>query len=587
MTLAMTGHPVVPGIAVGQAHIMRRSELNIGEYRIDAGQVEAECERLHTALKVTRASLDDLASRLGDTAGHAAEEIIRTHVAMLSDPSVTRTVEEHIREDLCNAEWALQRYLESLLSRMDRIDDPYIRERGRDAEEVVQRVQEALSRQQSAAPLPGVPDRLGDTLVIATELAPGELAALHQRGVAGIVTEHGSPHSHTAILARSLGIPAVMGVHRGQSLVRENETLVLDGHYGVVFADPEESIRRHYLRKQTESDRFREKLAGVRERPSVSLDGVEIRLMANAERHEDLELARSDGADGVGLFRTEFMFMEGRPPGEEAQYRRFREALEVVAPGLLTIRTLDLGADKGADLLDFENLRSSQNPALGLRAVRLCLREMDVFTTQLRAILRASAHGPVACLIPMLTSVGELHAVKALIERCREDLSREGRAYDPDMPIGGMIEVPAAALALHLLARELDFISVGTNDLIQFALATDRVDEQVAHLYDPQHPGVLKLLRNVFDSARAAGCPVSVCGELAGDRQYTRLLLALGLTEFSMAPRHLLEVKRVITETDVSLARHSLDAWEKGSARDGSGSLVDHIDRVQSRGAEE
>jgi phosphotransferase system enzyme I (PtsI) len=443
-------------------------------------------------------------------------------------------------------------------------------------------VQELLASEQSEQALSPLPDRLGETLVIATELTPGELAALHERGVAGVITEHGSPHSHTAILARSLGIPTVMGVRRGQTLIREGEQLVLDGHYGVVFAAPEESILKHYLQKQAESDRFLQSLEAVRDLPSRSRDHQQVRLMANAERSEDLELAMRSGARGVGLFRTEFIFLKGSPPDEESQYQQYRGALETIDNGRLTLRTLDLGADKSAEMLDFEGLRGKANPALGLRAVRLCLRELDLFKTQLRAILRTSAHGKVSCLIPMLTSAHEVEAVRSLLNEAREELTREGIAFDPEMPLGGMIEVPAAALALRELSQQLDFLSIGTNDLIQYALATDRVDEQVAHLYDPQHPGVVQLLLQIFNSTQALGIPVSVCGELAGDRRFTRLLLALGLTEFSMQPRNLLEVKQVITETDVKLARQSLQEWLNDHRLAEESSLAHYLDRAQS-----
>lgn len=581
MTLALSGHAVVGGIAVGQTHIIQHNELDIGEFRINPDQVSGEISRLQDALRSARQNLDEVASRIRDSSGSAAEEIIRTHITMLADSSLSDSTIGYIRDQLCNAEWALQLYLETLLTEFRKINDSYIRSRGEDVTQVVQMVQEILASEQSGKPLSQLPDRLGQTLVVATELTPGELGALHERGVAGVITEHGSPHSHTAILARSLGIPTVMGVHRGQTLIREGEQLILDGHYGVVFADPEESILKHYLQKQAESDRFIKSLEAIRDLPAQSRDHRSIRLMANAERPEDLQLAMRSGAEGVGLFRTEFIFLKGSPPDEESQYLQYRAALDAVGNGRLTLRTLDLGADKSAEMLDFESLRSMANPALGLRAVRLCLRELDIFKTQLRAILRTSAHGRVSCLIPMLTSAHEVQAVRSLLDEAREELTCEGIAFDPDMPLGGMIEVPAAALALPELSRQLDFLSIGTNDLIQYALATDRVDEQVAHLYDPQHPGVVQLLAQIFSSTQSLGIPVSVCGELAGDRRFTRLLLALGLTEFSMQPRNLLEVKQVITETDVSVARLSLQEWLADRSLADQSSLTHFLDKAQ------
>lgn len=581
MTIALSGHAVVGGIAVGQTHIIQQNELDIGEFRIETEQVELEIRRLREALLAVGNKLEGLASRIGESAGKAAEEIIRTHQAMIADSSLAETTVGFIRDQHCNAEWALQLYLESLLVEFRKIDDPYIRSRGDDAVQVVKMAQEALASELSEQSLQTLPDRLGETLVIATDLTPGELASLHERGVAGVITEHGSPHSHTAILARSLGIPTVMGVRRAQTLVRESESLILDGHYGVVFADPEESILKHYMQKQAESVRFIRSLEAVREMPSLSRDQLPIRLLANAERDEDLKMAVDAGAEGVGLFRTEFLFLKGQPPDEQTQYEQYCAALKSAGNRQLTLRTLDLGADKSAEMLDFEGLRSNPNPALGLRAVRLCLRELDLFKTQLRAILRTSAHGPVSCLIPMLTSAREVQAVRGLLDETMEELESRQIEFDRDMPLGGMIEVPAAALALPELSRHLDFLSIGTNDLIQYALATDRVDEQVAHLYDPQHPGIVQLLLHIFQSTQELEIPVAVCGELAGDRRFTRLLLALGLTEFSMQPRNLLEVKQVITETDISLARSTLQEWLEDRNRSADSSLTHFLDTAQ------
>jgi len=581
MTLALSGHIVESGIAVGQAHIIQHEEIEIGEFRIGEGQVEAEIERLQKALTGAREHLQLLAARVRETAGNTAEEIIRTHMQMLQDSSLVDASAEHIAEQHCNAEWALQLQLEALLAEFRTIDDEYIRSRVDDTVQVVRMVQQFLSEDRGEQPLSGVPDRLGQTLVIASELTPGELATLYERGVAGVVTEHGSPYSHTAIIARSLGIPTVMGVRRAQMLVREGEQLVLDGHYGIVFADPEEPILRHYLRKQTESGRFRQTLEAVRDLPTVSLDGCAVRLMANAERVEDIRQAILDGAEGVGLFRSEFLYLQGQAPNEEEQLETYRQALAALEGSTLTIRTLDLGADKTVDLLDFQNLRGNPNPALGLRAVRLCLRELELFKTQLRAILRTSAHGPVRCLIPMLTSTREVQAVQALLDETRSELDAAGLSYDPLMPIGGMIEVPAAALALDSLSEGLDFISVGTNDLIQYALATDRVDELVAHLYDPLHPGVVRLLAHIFETAKRLGKPFSVCGELAGDRRYTRMLLALGLREFSMQPRYLLEIKKLITETHVERLESAFRHWCEGGDKGSQANLLQILDQSQ------
>lgn len=581
MTLALTGHAVSRGIAIGRSHLAEHSELDIVEYGIGADEVDTELRRLHMAIDSARQQLEELARRVIRNVGLGAGEIIQTHVQILSDSRLREGTEAHIRGELCNAEWALQLQLEQLLSEFRSMDDEYIRSRGEDVAQVVRLVQNKLNEEAADKPFDNMPNRLADTLIISSELTPGELAILHERGVAGIVTEHGGPTSHTAILASSLGIPAVMGVRRARTLLREGETLVLDGRLGVVYADPDEAISAHYHEVQRITRRFKHALEAIRDLPAVSLDGQRISLQGNAERPAELQQAREQGASGIGLYRTEFLYLQGAPPDEETQFTEFAAAIALLDGTPLTIRTLDLGADKSADHLDFAQLRKGTNPALGLRAVRLCLRDTDLFKTQLRAILRASALGPVRCLIPMLTSVQELRMVHLLLDEARDELEERGLDYDRAMPVGGMIEVPAAALALAELGRLLDFISVGTNDLLQYTLAADRVDEQVAHLYDLQHPGVVRLLRHIFREAEALRLPATVCGEAAGDRQYTRLLLALGLKEFSMHPGRLLEVKQVVRETDIPKARAALSHWFNQPPSDAPFSLLQAIDESQ------
>ena len=561
MTLALTGHAVSRGIVIGQAHLAERNELEIGEYRIPEDAVDSEISRLRLALKTAREQLDLLSERVTRSAGTTASEIIQTHILMLRDSSIGDAAEQRIRDELCNAEWALQSQLETILAEFRHMDDDYIRSRGEDVVQVVRMVQAELSDSSDERAFDNIPDRLADTLVVTSELTPGELALLHERGVAGIVTEHGSPYSHAAILASSLGIPAVFGVRLAHSLLKEGESVILDGRLGVVYADPDEAFIEHYHDIERITSRFRKSLDDVRNKPAHSLDGESILLQANAEREDEILLATDMKADGVGLYRTEFMFMRGEAPDEETQLQEYKLALEALAGKPLTIRTMDLGADKTSEALDFTLLRSSMNPALGLRAIRLCLRDTDLFKTQLRAILRASAMGKVRCLIPMLTSVHEVMMVKALLEESRAELKIRGQAFDPEMQLGGMIEVPAAALAIEDLGHHLDFLSIGTNDLLQYALAADRVDEQVAHLYDPLHPGVVRLMHYMFTACASARMPVTVCGELAGDRRYTRLLLALGLRSFSMHPARLLEVKQVIIETHAGRAAAALAHW--------------------------
>ena len=581
MTLALTGHAVASGIAIGRTHLAERNEIDIGEYRIDISDIDQEIQRYRQAVDAAKVQLNQLAERVTRNAGDTAGEIIQTHVMMLGDSKIREATEDHIRGNLCNAEWALQTQLEKILTEFRSMDDEYIRSRGEDVIQVVRLVQNKLSDEASGKPFENIPDRLAETLVIAAELTPGELAILHERGVAGIVTEHGGPHSHTAILASSLGIPAALGVRLAQSLLKEGETLVLDGRLGVVYADPDEAILEHYHQVQRDTARFRKSLEQVRDLPSHSIDGEVVLLHGNGERSEELEQALELGASSIGLYRTEFLYLRGMAPDEETQLAEYSAALTALKGMPLTIRTLDLGADKTSGPIDFSQLPRSINPALGLRAVRLCLRDTDLFKTQLRAILRASAIGRVKCLIPMLTSVREILMVRALLEEAQEELVQKGLPFDPQMPLGGMIEVPAAALAIEDLGHHLDFLSVGTNDLLQYALAADRGDEQVAHLYDMQHPGVVRLLQHIFRTANSIKTPVAVCGEVAGDRRYTRLLLALGLREFSMHPARLLEVKQVITETHIPRARAALTQWLNQPAVPGAFSLLQLLDQSQ------
>jgi len=581
LTLALTGHGIADGIAIGRAHVAERSEVEIGEYRIDQGEVAQEIERYRQASAAASTQLESLADKLGSESGATASEIIATHIMMLRDEPFNLEIEERIGEELCNAEWALQVQLEHILTEFRHIDDPYIRSRGEDVAQVVRLVQHKLSERTSAVPLKGLPDRLANTLVVASDLTPGELAALHQRGVAGIITEHGSTYSHTAIMAGSLNIPAVLGVRLARELLQEGETLVMDGRLGLVYANPNQALLAHYEDAQRRSARHRKALESVRDLPSTTLDGQRVSLQANAERIDDLEAAVKNGAESVGLYRTEFLFLGAEVPDEETQYKAYCEALEVLGGRALTIRTLDLGADKSLEAQTAISAPAAANPALGLRAVRLCLRDTEMFKTQLRAILRASAHGPVRCLIPMLTNVHEVRMVRALLDESSHELDQRFIPYDKSMPLGGMIEVPAAALSAGDLARHLDFLSVGTNDLLQFALAADRVDEQVAHLYDPRHPGVLQLLQFVVEAAAKREVPVAVCGELAGDRRYIRLLLALGLREFSMHANRLLEAKQIVIQTNVDRARRVLEQWREGHAEAYDLDLLEMIDASQ------
>lgn len=581
MSLTLKGHAVAPGIAIGRIHLAERNELDIVEYRIGRDDVENEIQRYRNAVDAARDQLVALADRIDPKVAVPAVEIIQSHILMLGDSMIRESTEEQIRGELSNAEWALQSQLEQILSEFRSMDDEYIRTRGEDVTQVVRLIQGKLGDQAASKSFGDFPDRLADTLVIAMELTPGELAILHERGVAGIVTEHGGPQSHTAILANSLGIPAVLGVHEARSQLKEGSTLILDGSLGMIYADPDAATLERYRGIQQEAECFRHSLESLRDRSATSADGEQVSLQANAELAGELQQSVDYGARGIGLYRTEFLYLQGAPPDEEVQLAEYRSAIEVLDGIPLTIRTLDLGADKSTDALDFSQLRRSPNPALGLRAIRLCLRDTELFKTQLRAILRASAIGPVRCLIPMITNVQEIQRVHELLAESKQELDERNQPYNQDLQLGGMIEVPAAALALDQLGRYFDFISVGTNDLLQYTLAADRGEEQLADLYDLQHPGVVFLLKHILKKADKLGIPVAVCGEVAGDQRYTRLLLALGLREFSMHPARLLEVKQVVRNTHIAEAREAIKHWMDDPVLQEEISLLQLLDQAQ------
>jgi phosphotransferase system enzyme I (PtsI) len=438
----------------------------------------------------------------------------------------------------------------------DEMDDPYLRTRKDDVNHVIHRILRILvtgAGEQGSAALD-----LENAIVFANDLTPSDTVLLHHQGVAAFVTEFGGPLSHTAILARSLGIPAIVGVHSVRRYIQDNETVILDGDQGVVLADADDILLGHYRKSQQAETTRRAGLARLKGTPAVTLDGVRVQLLSNIELPQDMERTLAVGAEGIGLYRTEFLFMN-RPdiPSEEEQVIQYREVIQAMDGLPVTIRTLDLGADKRVD--SNHNPARSSNPALGLRAIRLCLKDLDLFRPQLRAILRASAVGPTRIMIPMLSNLQELAQVLHLLDETKEQLRAEGHAFDPHLPVGGMIEIPAAALTASCFAAKLDFLSIGTNDLIQYTLAIDRIDDEVAYLYDPLHPAVLRLIQLTIQAGQAAGIPVSMCGEMAGDPRFSRLLLGMGLTQFSMYPANILEVKDCVTHSSMREAQQQVE----------------------------
>jgi phosphotransferase system enzyme I (PtsI) len=552
MTLACHGIAVASGVALGRAYLVgRRDVMDVPQRIIPVEAVEAEVARLLAAVEAARAELSAIRSHIPPDAPSDIAAFIDTHLLMLDDSTLTAATVELIRQHAYSAQWALRQHRDRLVRVFDEMDDPYLSTRHDDVDHVVGQIFKYLADE------PGVAagGELHGCIVVARDLSPADTIHLRHNGIVGLVTEYGGPMSHTAILARSLGLPAVVGVRHVTRCLSHDEPLIIDGDQGIVLAGADRRITEQYERRIQQLRIHVHDLAALAGEPAVSLDGESVDLMANIELPEDIETAREAGAVAVGLYRTEFLYMNrSTVPGEEEQYQTYRQVVEGLCGLPIHIRTLDLGADKGVDSCAASPMPSC-NPALGLRAIRLCLKEPGLFRPQIRAILRVSTLGPVRIMLPMLSTLSELRQILTLIEKAKAELRAEGVAFDPDTPIGGMIEVPAAALAADTFARHLDFLSIGTNDLIQYTLAIDRQDEEVSYLYDPLHPAVLKLIRGTIEAGTQAGIPVSMCGEMAGDPRYIPLLLGMGLRQLSIQPRGILEAKRAVRASHVETLR--------------------------------
>ena len=557
MSLWLNGIGVSRGIAIGRVQKLSGGDLEIPEYGIAEADVEAEVRRFTDAQARGREQLQQIRGQVPAGIGGAENEIaafIDTHLLMMDDRSLTDAVVGSIRSSRINAEAALKRQRDALMAVFEQMDDAYLRARRDDVQHVSARILRILLKQERSLPGGEAEAPAEPNIIVADDITPADIILLAQAGVAAFITEYGGPLSHTAILARSYSIPAIVGLHNARRLFKDGEAVIVDGDLGHALADPDAQALTFFRAKRTGQIERRASLSGLKDRPAISRDGTKIRLLANIELSEDATHAADLGAEGVGLYRTEFLYMNRKTlPTEDEQYEAYSRVVASVK-GPITIRTLDLGADKQVD----SGARSGptpNNPALGLRAIRLCLKEPDLFRAQVRALLRASAHGDLHIMLPMISSVAEYRQAKNFIDATREQLEREGQKMAAHVPIGAMIEVPAAALAAPLLARHCSFFSIGTNDLIQYTLAIDRVDDEVNYLYDPLHPAVLRLIRMTIEAGDRARIPVAMCGEMAGDPRYTRLLLGLGLTEFSMHPASVLEVKRIIIESDVRALR--------------------------------
>ena len=555
MPFSLHGIGVSRGYAIGRTYLLQRNQPEITEYTIPDAIIEDEVQRFLNGLDLARQQLREIRTRVPPSAANDISAFIDTHLLMLGDVSLTEAPINLIRSLKCNAEWALKVQRDLLVQVFEEMDDPYLRTRKDDVEHVVRRVQRILVTDDPAYLTEAdyselANSRLEGRIVVADDLTPADTILMQHQGVLAFVTEYGGPLSHTAILARSLGIPAVVGARNARSYLGNNEPVIVDGRQGVILVGLDERILRYYRHKQQEERRQQRELNKLKGKPAITRDGVTIQLQANIELPEDAVAVREVAADGIGLYRTEFLFMNrGDSPDEEEHLASYLHVIKVLEGSPITIRTADLGADKQVD--GGRGGPVCTNPALGLRAIRMCLKDLSMFRPQLRAILRASAYGPVRMMIPMLSTIQEVFQVLRLVAETKRDLRERGLAFDERMPVGGMIEVPAAAVCAAQFARYLDFLSIGTNDLIQYTLAIDRVDDEINYLYDPLHPAVLMLIRNTIRAGQKAGISVSLCGEMAGDSRYTRLLLGLGLTQFSMHPAGLLEIKRVVQDSHV------------------------------------
>ena len=553
MSFVLHGAGVSRGIAIGHAHLASHAALEVAHHVLPRNKISDEISRLDAAFLTVREELETLHASVID--GPASAEFgafLDLHCMILDDPTLFAAAKTYISQNLCNAEWAVTQQTEVLLAQFEEIEDAYLRERKTDVIQVVERVLKALLGHPGYIPPPE--KRTGDSILVAHDLSPADVLQYYkQHRFTAFITDLGGSTSHTAIVARSLNIPSIVALHDARQLIRDNDLLIVDGDQGVVIVNPDKRIFAEYRLRQSQLELEKQKLKRIRTTVATTLDGVTVELHANIELPQDIEQVKDNGATGIGLFRSEFLFLNrDNLPGEDEQFEAYCAVVKKMRGLPVTIRTFDLGADKNLD----SDKRVAANPALGLRAIRLSLAEPKMFHTQLRSILRASFYGKVRILVPMLSSVSEISQTLRLIERAKETLQDEGTPFDTDIQIGGMIEVPAAALSLDFFMQQLDFLSIGTNDLIQYTLAIDRTDDTVAHLYDPLHPAVLRLIAHIIRSANHAEIPVEVCGEMAGDTSFTRLLLGFGLREFSMFPTQLLTVKRQVLRSHLPDAIH-------------------------------
>ena len=545
MSIYISGIGVSKGIAIGEAYLIAREKVDVTQQTLPVSKIKAEIKRFKKALKLANSQLHDIKKKIAKDTADDILVFIDTHLLMLEDPAFDEGTIANIKRFSCNAEWALQIQGERLVQVFDEMEDPYLRTRKDDVLHVVKRIQTALLGQSEED------DDISyrGKIIVTDDLTPADTIMMQHQKIAGFITEYGGPLSHTAILARNLGIPAIVGLHHARSLIHRGETLVIDGLAGTVINAPGKKSLKYYRAVRRDEIAKRNLLNDLSGKPAITQDGKQITLHGNIDKPADIRTIKKYDDTGVGLYRTEMLFIElNQWPDQQTHLKTYKRAVKALKGKPLTIRTMDLGADKEIqDTIDHGPM--AHNPAMGLRAIRRCLKEPQDFMPQLLAILRASAFGPVRIMIPMLTNIDEVDQVLGLIKEAKEFLKKKNIAFDKKIPVGAMIEVPAAALAADAFASKLDFLSIGTNDLIQYTLAIDRIDDEVNYLFNPLHPAVLKLIQMTIDAGKKAGIPVSMCGEMASDTLYTRLLLGMGLEYFSVQANALLEVKHIIVHS--------------------------------------
>jgi phosphotransferase system enzyme I (PtsI) len=552
-SFSIHGVAVSSGIAIGQAHLVSNALLEVVHYQLPKHLIETEIDRFSEAITSVKAELEQINHSLRKNAPAELSAFVGTHLMMLEDKSLTETPKEIIRNEQCNAEWAIKLQMDDIVEQFEQIEDVYFRERKQDVVQVVERIIKALlghPSQLSTEQQMSAVSQERKLILVAHDISPADAIQFKQHQFAAFITDVGGVTSHTAILARSLNIPSIVALQRAHDLINDGELIIVDGHLGIVIVNPSKEILAEYKLRQDQWELEQQKLKRIKSTKAITIDGVSIDLLANIEVPEDVAAVRLAGATGIGLYRTEFLFMNRHDtPDEEEQFIAYKKVAEAMKGAPVTIRTLDLGADKQANA---DTVVNCANPALGLRAIRFCLSEPQVFHTQLRALLRASHFGNIKILIPMLCTLSELRQTKLLLERAKQSLRKENISFDENIALGGMIEIPAAAINAEAFANELDFLSIGTNDLIQYTLAIDRTDDAVAHLYNPLHPSILKLISMTIKAGAKLGKPVSVCGEMAGDARFTKLLLGMGLQQLSMHPSHILSIKQQVLHSQLA-----------------------------------